>query len=226
MKLKVTALSVFTVTIFILDSCAPAYVPNVINAPMLTNKREVQLALHAGTAGFDPQFAYAITNHLGVMLNGSFMNSTSDSTNNYHKHGFGELGLGYFMPIGQRGKFEAFGGVGSGKIQALYENSLWTSRSNVSITRYFIQPTIGITSKLIDAGFSTRISIVNLHNYAASSTGIFAEPAITAKLGWDHLKVVGQLGISVPFDSENNQINYQPLLISLGIQGNFGKVFK
>lgn len=226
MSFKVTVFSVFIVTLLILFSCAPAYVPNVINAPMLTNKGEVQVSLHAGTSGYDPQFAWAITNHLGVMVNGSFMNSTSDSTNNYHKHSFGELGLGYFMPVGQRGKFEAFGGVGSGKIQALYENSLWTSRSNVVITRYFIQPTIGITSKLIDAGFSTRISIVNLHNEAASSTGIFAEPAITARLGWDYLKIVGQIGLSVPFDSEKNEINYQPLLLSLGIQGNFGKVFK
>jgi hypothetical protein len=186
----------------------------------------VQVALHAGTSGFDPQFAYAITNHLGVMLNGSFMNSTSDSTNNYHKHGFGELGLGYYKPIGQRGKFETFGGVGTGKIQAEYNNSLWISRSNVNITRYFIQPTIGITTKILDAGFSIRISFVNLHNESVSSAAVFAEPAITAKLGYDHLKAVAQIGLSIPFNSEKNQINYQPFLFSLGIQGNFGKVFK
>jgi len=226
MKLKSFIFLVFISIILIINSCAPAYVPNVINTPLLTNRGEVQAALHAGVSGFDPQFAYAITNHLGIMANGSFQNSTSDSTNNYHKHGFGELGLGYLRPLGTRGKFETFAGIGTGKIQALYENHLWASRSNVNITRYFIQPTIGITSKLIDFGFSTRISIVDLHNENASTTGVFAEPAVTAKLGWDHLKIVGQLGLSLPDNKENNVISYQPLLLSLGAQLNFGKVFK
>ncbi|HRC89903.1 MAG TPA: hypothetical protein PK910_07795, partial [Bacteroidales bacterium] len=80
----------------IINSCAPAYVPNVLNAPMLTNKNEVQAAVYIGTSGFDPQIAWAPTNHIGVMANASFMNSTSDSTENYHKHNFFEFGAGYY----------------------------------------------------------------------------------------------------------------------------------
>lgn len=226
MKSGIRLFSALAAVIIMLHSCAPVYVPNVVNAPMLTNKGEVQVALHAGTSGFDPQFAYAITNNIGIMVNGSFQNTTSDSTNNYHKHGFGEVGLGYLKAIGQRGKFETFVGYGKGTIQALYENNLWTSRSDVDMGRFFIQPTIGMTSKVFDLGISTRLSFVNITDGTNSASRVFAEPALTAKIGWDHLKIVGQLGISAPLNEDSNSIDYQPLLFSLGIMGNFGKVFK
>jgi hypothetical protein len=217
--------SFWILVILVMYSCAPVYVPNVINAPMLTNKGEVQVALHAGTSGIDPQFAWAITNNIGIMVNGSFQNSTSDSTTDYHKHSLGEIGLGYLRAIGQRGKFETFIGYGKGSIEALYKNSIWTSRSKVDMGRFFIQPTIGVTSKVIDLGLSTRISFVGITDGKDMVNRVFAEPAVTAKLGWDHLKIVGQLGISVPFN-DDDVLNYQPLLFSVGIQGNFGKVFR
>jgi len=53
--------------ILIINGCAPAYVPNVINTPLLSNKGEIQTSIHTGIAGFDPQFAYAITDHIGFM---------------------------------------------------------------------------------------------------------------------------------------------------------------
>jgi hypothetical protein len=226
MKARQMFFPVFVFVILILNSCAPVYVPSVVNAPLLTNKGEVQVALHAGTAGIDPQFAYALSNHVGVMLNGSFANNTSDSTNNFHRHSFVEIGSGYYTNLGTRGKFEVFGGVGFGKIQALYDNNLWVSMSDVNYTRYFIQPTIGFTTKIFDAGLSSRFVLINLHQKAGSITAYFIEPVITGKLGYDHIKAVMQLGFSLPLNSNINSINYQPILISVGIQSNFGKVFK
>jgi len=209
-----------------MSSCAPAYVPNVINAPMLTNKGEVQASLHAGTSGVDPQFAYAISNHIGVMLNGSFGNNTSDTTDNFHKHQFLELGTGYYTHFGTRMKFETFGGVGFGKLQAEYNNEMWVSRSDVNCTRFFIQPTIGFTTKIFDAGISSRFVMIDLHQESGKDKGFFVEPVLTSKLGYDHLKAVMQIGFSYPLNSDEISFNYQPFLISLGIQANFGKVFK
>jgi hypothetical protein len=220
---------IFTVPAFvilILNSCATAYVPNVVNAPLLTNKGEIQIALHTGTAGTDPQVTYALSNHIGVMLNGSFANRTSDTTNNFHKHQFLEIGTGYYTPVGTRGKFETFGGVGFGKVKAEYENNLWLSLSNVNFSRIFIQPTIGFTSKIFDGSFSSRFVILNLHQESGGSTGYFVEPVVTGKLGYDHIKAVMQLGFSFPINSDNILFKYQPVLLSFGIQGNFGKIFK
>jgi hypothetical protein len=225
MKTRDLFFLLFVSFILILGSCAPAYVPNVLNAPMLTNKNEVQVALHAGTSGFDPQVAYAITNHIGVMANASFMDQTSDTTDSYHKHGFIEFGAGYYTNFAKRFKFETFAGAGFGKIEAEYDNGSWTSFSQADIKRYFVQPTLGITSKVIDFGISARIALVNLKQQTNTISGLMFEPAATLKLGWDHLKAVAQVGISAPFNKDIN-FNYQPFLISLGLQANFGKVFQ
>ncbi len=225
MKTRNLFFLLFVSVILILNSCAPAYVPNVINAPMLTNKHELQVAIHAGTSGFDPQAAFAITNHIGIMANASFMDQTSDSTDSYHKHGFIEFGAGYYTNFAKRFKFETFAGAGFGIIEAAYDNESWTSYSQADIKRYFIQPTLGITSKVIDFGISARISLVNLEQQTRTITGLMLEPAATLKLGWDHIKAVAQVGVSAPFD-KHIDFNYQPFLISLGLQGNFGKIFQ
>jgi len=225
MKTRNLFFLLFVSVILILNSCAPAYVPNVINAPLLTNKGEIQVALHAGTSGFDPQAAYAITNHFGIMANASFMDQTSDSTDSYHKHGFIEFGAGYFTNFARRFKFEVFGGAGFGKIAAYYENEDWDSFSQADVTRYFLQPSLGITSKVIDFGVSTRLALVNMKQAESSITELMIEPALTLKVGWDHLKAVAQVGISAPVSSAIT-FNYQPFMISLGLQGNFGKIFQ
>jgi len=192
---------------------------------MLTNKNEVQAAIHAGVSGFDPQIAWAPTNHLGVMVNASFRNSTSDSTDNYHKHKFFEFGAGYYTAFGERFKFETFGGAGFGKISALYENDLWISTSQVDIVRYFVQPTVGVTSKAIDFGVSTRLALVNIKQEDVGTSGLMLEPVATLKLGWDYLKIVGKVGFSAPM-TKDIKFKYQPFLFSVGLQGNFGKVFR
>jgi hypothetical protein len=220
---------IYSISAFIIlafNSCAPAYVPNVVNAPLLTNKGEVQAAIHAGTSGVDPQFAYALSRHIGIMLNGSFANRTSDSTDNFHKHQFVEIATGYYTNFGARGKFETFCGIGTGKIQAEYENNLWVSFSDVSYNRFFIQPSIGFTSKVFDGSLSSRFVVVGLHQESGSSTGCFFEPVVTGKLGFDHIKAVAQLGLSFPLNSNKVVFTNQPLLLSLGLQANFGKIFK
>jgi hypothetical protein len=160
------------------------------------------------------------------MLNGSFQNSTSDTTNSFHKHQLIEIGTGYYTYFGTRMKFETFGGVGFGKLQAEYDNNMWVSRSDVNCTRYFIQPTIGFTSKIFDAGISSRFVLIDLYQQSGSSTGFFMEPVLTGKLGYDHLKAIMQLGFSLPFNSDKINFNYQPFLFSIGIQADFGKIFK
>ena len=93
------------------------------------------------------------------------------------------------------------------------------------VMRYFLQPSLGITSKIIDFGISTRLALVSMKQAESSITELMIEPALTLKVGWDHIKIVAQAGVSAPVSSAVT-FNYQPFMISLGLQGNFGKVFQ
>ncbi len=210
----------------LLNSCATAYVPNTVNAPLLTNRKELQAAVYTGTSGIDPQVTYAVSDHIGIMLNGSFADVTSDSSASFHKHRFAEIGSGYYTHFGTRGKFETFIGAGMGDMQGEFENSLWTAHADLDYKRFFIQPSVGFTTKAFDAGISTRLVIVNLREESVSSTGVFLQPVLTGKLGYDHIKGVLQIGLFLPFNADHINFNYQPLVLSLGLQANFGKVFK
>jgi hypothetical protein len=201
-----------------LTSCAPAYVPNTLNSPLLSNKGEVQLGINGGLSGFDPEAAYAITDHLGVMLNGSFRNSTSDSSDSFHKHAFVELGSGYFTNIGKVGRFEAYGGYGFCKLKAFSDNGIFTSFADANYNRVFIQPAIGLATPIFDGSFATRIVLVNMIQNDLHFTEIFFEPALTFKVGYKYVKGMMQLGLSLPMGSEGVDFNYQPFIFSFGIQ--------
>lgn len=229
MKTKSVIIFLYLSVLLIISSCAPAYIPNVVNAPMLTNKGEFQASVHFGASGFNPQVAYAITNHFGIMANASFIDMTSDTSSTsefYYKNSFFEAGPGYYTNFGSRFKFGLYGGAGFGKINGDYENEIWTSRADVQLNRFFIQPTVGMTSKIFDIGLSSRLVVVTFNQDSDKNTGIMIEPALTAKLGWDHIKAVGQIGLSYPLNSESINFQYQIGLISLGIQANFGKMFQ
>lgn len=210
----------------LLGSCAPAYVPNVISTPLLSNKGEMQLSVNTGIAGFDPQFAYAVTDYIGVMVNGSFANWTSDSTDNFHKHKFVEIGTGYYTKLGESGRFETFCGFGFGNLKAKYSNDLWISMATVNSTRFFVQPTIGATTKMFDGSFATRIVFVNLTQEDIKGSGVFVEPVLTGKVGYKNVKGVIQLGFSLPFNHNDLIFNYQPFIFSVGLQVNIGKLYE
>lgn len=135
------------------------------------------------------------------------------------------LALDTILILPQDLSLKSLAGQDLGKLQAEYDNDLWVSRSDVNLTRFFIQPTLGITSKVIDFGISTRLVGVNMVQESINNAGFLLEPAATLKLGWDHFKAVAQVGASAPLNKDV-EFNYQPFLISLGIQLNFGKIFQ
>ena len=216
----------FAAVAILLDSCAPAYIPNVINTPLMSEQGDFQVNVNSAISGFDPQVAYAATDHLGFMANGSFANRTSDTTDNFHKHHFIEFGSGYFTTIGTSGRFETFGGVGFGKVRAEYDNDIWQSRTDVNNLRIYIQPSIGASSEYLDGSISTRFVLVNLYQGADNNTGFFAEPVLTGKVGFPYLKAVFQMGVSIPVNATSLDFNYQPFLFSVGLQANIGEFFK
>jgi hypothetical protein len=208
---------ILIILIMILNSCAPAYIPNVVNAPMLQKKGDIQLNLNTGISGFDPQTSYAISNNIGIMLNGSFSKWNSNSTENFRRHNFVEIGGGYFKGFGDIGIFETYTGAGFGNISANYENELWSDNIKLNNMRLFVQSGIGISTNIIDACFSPRFTYVKLYQNSNSEYSFFIEPVISIKLGYKYIKAVLQAGLALPIQKETG-FNYQPLIVSVGIQ--------
>lgn len=191
--------------------CAPVYLPNVVNTPMLSDKGELQAAIYTGVSGFDPQFAYAITDHLGVMLNASFANLSKDNNDNLKKYQFIETGVGYYTKIKESGRFETFGGLGYANLNLLNSNNIYSYR-------FFIQPSIGAVSDFFDGSFSTRFVLLSISKDNFNYKNFFIEPVITAKVGYKFIKAVFQIGLSLPLHSSSPSYECQPLLFSIGLQ--------
>ena len=235
MKTKKNIFITMIGAVLLISSCAPAYIPNVINAPLLSNKNEFQGKLTGGTSGFDNQLSYAITDHIGVMVNGSY-NYRNDS-DTYHKHYYVETGLGYYRKLQEAGRLEVFGGYGYGDVKTneddwFYQNNHLTT--NAYYQRFFIQPSLGAVTNVFEGSFSTRLVVVNMHfregNYddllMNNSFITFLEPAITAKVGYKYVKYVAQIGFSVPiYGSGNNLYSYQPFIFSMGINVKIGQKY-
>lgn len=216
----------FSVLVLLTAACAPAYVPNVVNTPMLTERNDLNLAVYTGTAGFDMQGSFAISDNIGIMVNGSLADRTNDSTDNYHKHAFFEFAPGYYTKFGSSGVVEIYGGYGQGWVDSYYNSSIFLNYSKANISRVFIQPGVGATTSVFDGNFSSRLVLVTINQDNISETGFFLEPVLTGKIGYKWFKFVAQMGLSVPFNSNDIHFEYQPFMISLGMQLNLGTIFK
>lgn len=211
-----------------LYSCrAVFYVPNSVNTPLFTQKGDFNVNGNLGANGYDLQAAYAPTNEIGVILNSSFADRSSDSSSNYHKHLLIESGVGYYKTLGNNGRFEIFGGGGLSKVEGsysyteLFTNNRITDRVNGKYYRLFIQPSIGVNTTAFQGSFSlraaylqtSRLKINNKPNYLSS---YLIEPVITLKGGVKRLKTCLQFGVSVPTDY-NEDFRNRWLILNLGI---------
>lgn len=223
MHSKISYFFISAIVILTVTSCKSSYVPNAANTPLLSEKGDFKVAINGGTSGVDPQLSYAVTNHLGVIANGSFKKENS----NGNKHSFAELGLGYFTKLGENFRFETFGGIGKGDYTFLDDNGPEDlTLNNVELTRYFVQPTIGITTDVFDGSFTPRFVLANIADSSGKDNGLFVEPVVTGKVGYKYIKAIVQLGLSIPLDNSNANFNHQPLLLSLGLQFNISEMFK
>lgn len=214
---------------WIFPSCSPEYIPNMVNSPMFSNQGEFQASIATGTSNFDAQTAFAITDNIGIMVNSSYGNETNDTTDDYHKHFVLEGGAGYYTKFLNKGRFELFGGFGIGNVTGLRSNTIGvgTSISNVNFNKYFIQPGIGISTKIFDGSFSPRLAVIDVTKNEFGATGLktFIEPVFTVKVGYKYIKAVIQIGASIPFGDDEMQIDYQPLILNVGLHFNLGRMW-
>lgn len=224
-KLKLTAFALVAMVI----GCTPIYVPNVVNIPLNSNKGDVTAGLYTGTCGYDLQFNYAVSDHIAVMLNGSYGKNSPENDslpNDYYKHVFGEAGAGYFTKFGSTGRFEAYGGMGTGYGTA-NNNYLFIGAQSVYATGYynrlFAQVNIANVTEFVDEGFCLRATYVNFFKYTYSSTDykhsndqIFIEPVGFARFGWRYVKFESQIGFAIPVGNKSFD-DYQPFIFNFGL---------
>lgn len=217
------------------------YAPNSHNVPMFKGKNETEasLAFQFGyfTSGINTDFAYSVTNHFGFMVNYNYWNanghrSLADSVEFLDisgKSNLVELGAGYFLPFSNKFIFEAYGGVGWGRVKNEYD--IWVD-SKVNYNRYFIQPSFGYYNKKVELVFSTRLiglacnriefdsklsqtDIEDLNYITNNPFSLFLEPAFTFRVGGKHVKFQFQVVVS---DNLNTpELMYDPLCINTGL---------
>jgi hypothetical protein len=226
------------------------YAPNTVNAPLLSEKGEVRVnGLYSGGGdsdfdGGELQAATAITNHVGIMMNGMFAGRTehvedwfggSGSHLESGKGSYGEIGGGLFTAFDPKKKCigEIYAGVGTGSINNTYQNN-WNSK--VGITKIFLQPTVGFKSKYFEASLVPKISFLHwkVKNENISNTaGAFEfddlmkirqnpnlvqfEPALFIRGGGENLKLQGSLSFS---SSHNGYYPIETLNGSVGVSIN------
>jgi hypothetical protein len=198
---------------------------------MLNNKGEFQISGILGTGNLELQTAYAITNNIGIMVNGSYFNEDreikidDEVTEITLTHNLIEAGVGYFTKLGGLGKFEVFAGGGVGSVPANFREITYVfdGTQTDKMTKFFVQPSVGIGSDFLDFSGGVRISGITMNKQLV----VFAEPELSIKLGYKNVRFVASMGLSLPLNNTDNLTwNYNPLIIGLGIQINLGRKYE
>lgn len=228
-------------------SCGHSYyVPNAQNVPMFRQAGDNNFlvstgsSMDEGSTMFDLQGAYAITHNLALtgeyfyhqqFQSGDAVETIDDATD-YSKGSMLEVGGGYYQPFGKVGSFSLIGGYGNGKQFHHYNTTTYeggdywegssileTGVAHLRYSRYFLQPSVGLTTKIVDVAFSTRLSSMSYYdvnaqlegqgdeyhtlNQIAGSSYWWIEPALTLRLGYAPVKMQMQMLLSQPLTESN-----------------------
>ncbi|GAA4315195.1 hypothetical protein [Nibribacter koreensis] len=186
------------------SSCSSVYMPNVPNTPMLTSQGELSTSAHItlkGNASFNS--AYAVTDHVGVLVSGAMMNN--DSRKKDFRHNLLEAGGGYFTTFGpnQNRILEIYAGLGRGSSDRTFKDStpegmMTYDRQEVTFNKVFLQVNYSSRKKrlltlfgnehTLNYGTALRMSRVNMSEFLrndikeATEDNIFFEPVFYTRL--------------------------------------------
>lgn len=223
--------------LLVITGCAPVYVPNTVHSPMLEERGDAQVGGwvggYGGSTGFDLQAALAPTDHVGVSADFSYGEEPGDDAD-FHRHQFGEIGVGYFNDISSWVQAEIYGGYGRGQAEAEDNYTFFgpqTIRAKGQYDRVFVQPALGLEAGPLHLYGASRFVRVNFHEFESSGDSrvesdiqpaFFNEMALGLGLGTESFRVGVQTGVSVPLsDREDIDFDTELFWISLGAQLRF-----
>lgn len=226
-------LTLCLISMIVLAGCTAGatYFPNVQNVPLVQSENDFMISAHIDVeeiGGGHLQFAKPVANRFILMGNFLYRDYGNCEDCRTYKRNFGELGLGYYFP-NERDKesvTEVFAGFGTGTSETLENNGLNGSNPDEVISaegryfRLFIQGDYGARNKTFEYANSIRISGVRFYNYEEYLTQpgspdikqtnndaawrVFVEPAITGRIGFENVKLSGQIGFSIPITKKSN----------------------
>jgi hypothetical protein len=204
------------------------YAPNVQQVPMFTQKNELQISGFSGAGNEittnDVQVAYSITDHIAIMGSGMWANGQNSSKTSFGNGRYTEGALGYFSPFEKYGVFEFYAGAGTSKQHHQYDSA---QTMDLSFSKFFVQPSIGIKKNAFECAVSMRASYINFTqvqgNYVSPDIPlkqgyVFFEPAITLRTGVKFIKFQAQWQLALPVTSRQSTFSYSGTMINLGVQ--------
>lgn len=206
----------------VFQGCKITYIPNTFNSPLLRNRGDAQFNAWAGSSGLEAQTAVAVTDNLGLMVNGQFQQNkrTEDDVEVTEKRTLVEGAVGYTERFSDMGIFEIYAGGGVGKVPAKFRNITWDGPPDITFNRWFIQPALGFCNDWLDFSVVNRLSLVDI----GPQKNWFYEPGVVGKIGYKRIRLVGCFGFSFPLRGHDQRYwDNQFVTISVGLHVNFGK---
>ena len=183
----------FALVLILLQSCETYfYYPTQQNVLQFSKKSDAQCTILVGNEERSTTLGYAFTDNIAFITNfrkfsAPEYNSTTSSKKNPKSNLF-ENEIILFKKFNSNIIAACNFGFASGRISNEYE---WDT---ITITRQFLQPSLGYKNKFFDFAFSSRFSRVkykestNMYN-VSKSPFFFAEPAITFGIGYKCIKL-------------------------------------
>ncbi len=228
------------------------YSPNIQNVPLFKEKNEFS-GLIAGSLGavntcLELQAGYSFPEHIALTAN--YMTGGNDNSTDYYKDfsktSYFEGAMGYYKSFNDIGVFEIFGGYGQGSQHHTFTYSeydgwfSWTrvpdGTADISFSKLFIQPDIGIKINGLEGAFSFRISNLNLsqvsiynsvyhlqelNDLKQNHTSWLFEPAFTFRGGLKSVK--GQIQLVFSRNITNPDLLFEICRINVGLYFNLQK---
>ncbi|PRY16424.1 hypothetical protein CLV24_101270 [Pontibacter ummariensis] len=190
----------------ILTGCGTSmYMPAVPNVPMFTQKGELSAGGHVTPKGnITFNTAYAVSDHFGVLLNGSML--SSERRKRDMRYNQLEAGGGYFTTFGANDNrvLEVYAGFGGGssdrtdKEEDGETGQMTYMRHEANFNKYFVQVNFSSKRKKslallgrefpLNYGTALRASYVDMHDYTLNNIAgeaednIFLEPIFYTRL--------------------------------------------
>jgi hypothetical protein len=227
------------------------YSPNMMTVPLFKDPVEFS-GIVSGSFGtvnpsFEMQAAISFPAHIAIGANfmtGGKNNSgtTYDDRSDYNYfEGFG----GFYSSFADIGIFEVYAGYGGGNQNHIFAYNDWDwggggwvqdGSADLSFSRFFIQPDIGVRTKIIEGAFSFRLSrlyfeeidfantvyrLSELQSLQADEISWLIEPGITFRVGHDPVKFQIQGVFSA--NPSNPDLPFEHFRFNMGINFKFGK---
>ncbi|GAA4461435.1 hypothetical protein GCM10023093_06070 [Nemorincola caseinilytica] len=217
--------SLLLLAIVLMGSCSPIYYkPNRVNAPMLTDAGQVHFCVAPNNA----QVAFSPVRHLGLIGNYAGYRHSGDYGRE-HARMF-EVGAGYYGLIDTsrhsdrlRFVYDVYGGFGAGRIDVRNEPGYYYP--DATLTRAFLQPGIGLRTRIFEMSFNWRVCHLSYSNLSAppvlngspfdGSSYFTMEPALTLRCGYKAIKAELQYVHAMPLS--NIEWNYINNTLNVGI---------